>query len=181
MGNYGNLLANVPGREKDAELNYRYALSAGNEAVWFNLGLLLARQGDRMQDAEQAFRRAIQADDAKAYRNLGALLASMPGRQSEAEQVLREAIAAGVLQASNDLAIMLADRGELKEAEDRFWEAIQTGMRDAIFNLASFLLQQPGRGDEAGSCIGRRSISEITKRRTTSPRPSWQRGRCRRS
>ena len=151
-GNLGALLADIPGREKEAESSMDRAIKGGvGVLVYFNLGNLLARQPGREHEAEQAFRDLVEAGDRELGNwGLGRLLGGQPGRTKEAETALTAAVDRGLDLALTDLATLVGRQaGRSAEAESFYRRAIVAGIGGASRGLGELLLEDPARASEA--------------------------------
>ena len=156
--NLGNLLAEIPGRLKDAISEYEEALRLKQDyaEAHHNLGLALSRMPGRLNDAAAQYEEALRArpDYAKAHDSLGNALAQMPGRLSDALAQYREAVRLDPDSAAahNNLGsalIRTPDGGN--NAVSQYEEAlrIKPDFADAHNNLGAALAVIPGRLDDA--------------------------------
>jgi tetratricopeptide (TPR) repeat protein len=144
----GLLLAEVPGREGEAEAAYRAAIAAGNLNARNNLGRLLSRLPGRAGEAEEVLCAAIAAGDVFAPNSLAVLLRSQAGRTPEAEAAAQEGVVRGDADGHNTLGILYLDGGLNDEALRQFVLAAEGGVLRAPYN-AGIACARLGRLDEA--------------------------------
>jgi tetratricopeptide (TPR) repeat protein len=146
----GLLLAEMPGREQEAEAAYRAAMDAGNSHAANNLGRLLSRLPGRAAEAEELLQGAAWAGDAFAPNSLAVLLRSQPGRAAEAEDAATIGIQRGDADGYNTRGILYLDAGRNEEALAQFVEAAEGGVERAAYN-AGIACARLGRLDAAES------------------------------
>jgi tetratricopeptide (TPR) repeat protein len=154
LANLGGTLADLPGREAEAEAALRKAIESGAVLANITLGNLLARQQGRESEAAQAFRDAIEVslEEERIYWPLGQLLAKQPARVDEAEAALRRAMTAEFAFPAADLGDLLANQpGREAEAEAAYRIAIANGLDYARVGLGEMLMGDPSRLAEAES------------------------------
>jgi tetratricopeptide (TPR) repeat protein len=144
----GLLLAEVPGRELEAEAAYRTALGAGSRNARNNLGRLLARLPGRADEAEELLQQAVESGDVFATNSLAVLLRGQRGRATEAEQAARESIARGDADGHNTLGILYLDAGRNEDALGEFVLATEGGVQRGPYN-AGIACARLGRLAEA--------------------------------
>lgn len=146
----GNLLAETPGREREAEEIYRMAIADGERWAHLNLATSLADWG-RDDEAEAEFQAAIESGDHAARRGYGIFLWERD-RLREAEEQLEKALKGGDMPAHIDLGNVLADTGRVDEAEKHYRTAIELGAdADTARRAYAQLLEELGRSDEAAA------------------------------
>ncbi len=144
----GEILAEQPGREAEAEEAFRSAIAGGNAYARHHLAFLLANKLGRLDDAERVLREAVALGDYVAGGYLGELLLRRPDGAREAEGLFRDAIAHGGERGHFHLGQALAMQGRAADAERAFRRAIEIGVVEANELLADLIVSQPGREAE---------------------------------
>jgi Flp pilus assembly protein TadD len=152
--NLGAVLAQMPGRQADAIVEYEQAvrLQPDYAEAHNNLGIVLAQMPGRLADAVVHYEAALRLkpDSARAHNNLANALAQMPGRLADAiaeyEQALR--LQPDYSEAHSNLGAVLAQMpGRLADAAVHYQAAVrlQPDSARAHNNLGAVLAQMPGR------------------------------------
>jgi tetratricopeptide (TPR) repeat protein len=125
------------------------AVAAGVPQASQIIGWILMGNPERHGDAETCFRDLVKQGFYTAYNDLGNSLKEQPGREVEAEDAYRAAVEKGVPVANFGLAQMLEAKGQRKEAEAAFKEAIKSGYHAiASVALIRLLANDPDRWGE---------------------------------
>jgi uncharacterized protein len=112
-------------------------LTEANPEAAFLLGVaLLAAPGDHHAEAEQWWRRAEQEADANTAFDFAGYLAERGGEAAHVEFWCRKAAEAGHPRAALNLGAMLANEGQVEEAEAWLATAVARGLDDAVEPLA---------------------------------------------
>jgi hypothetical protein len=162
---YGRLLANIPGRENEAEDFFKIAMADSNGTQFgralcaIDYARFLQKAKGRELEAERLMRQAQDAMPAKTaremrlQRSIADLMAKQPGRAEDAERSYRAAIADGDEEALLGLANLLAFGKQARQTDalQIFQDAIAAGVRVASVGLARLLAELPGRELEAES------------------------------
>jgi tetratricopeptide (TPR) repeat protein len=156
--NLGNLLLDMPGRQKDAIAEYEEALRLRPDLAEMhnNLGQVWSKMPGRLNDAinqlEEALR--LRPDYAGAHNNMGNALAKVPGRLNDAIAQFEEALRLnpGYAEAHNNLGIALVKiPGRSNDAIAQYQEALRLNpdLAEAHNNLGIALAEIPGRLNDA--------------------------------
>ena len=156
--NLGSLLADIPGRQKEALAEFEEALRLRPDLVEVrnNLGAAWLKTPGRLNDAIGQLEEALRLNPgyAGAHNNLGFALSTIPGRMNDAIAQYEEALRLkpGYAEAHNNLGNALATiPGRVNDAIAQYEEALRLkpGLADAHNNLGFALVTVPGRLNDA--------------------------------